>query len=522
MREHTAASKASELVPAASVQLVRQPAPVGSLEEFSACFSSDEFLDLAELDKSINSTIEARHAKNTRANYGYWMARFRKWLEDPATRWRGKGAPAVVDPQLTPVTPIVERSFARWVTDMVDGPDATDLAREKWEERGGPMAPSTFSLIVSALAAEAENAGAMWTPTAGFRRWRQGMVAQLSEDHEVSKARPLRIAELRTICQHLVDTIAPDVVRDAAVVELFACGLSAAEIASLTRGSIQGSEGLVEVLARGALHTLSATGAGAVRAYTDMRAGIAADDLLFELTPSNRRAHVRKILMRLARAVGRHGWKPTAGLDDAMARSMRAALGSGVLGRGEVKAARDRALLLVGWGAALRRSEIAALKIRHVTVTDDGLRVLVAKSKSDQLGRGVLLGITAGAHRPTDPRSAVMEWMHILSTSGCGPDDSLWPALDRLGRPTGPSISGADVSDIVRAAVVAAGIETEEGAKPYSGHSLRRGFMTTAAEAGVPPLEIQRQSRHKSLAMVAAYTDEANLIQQSITSMLGL
>lgn len=504
-----------------------------TLDRFTELFDREAQLDLAELDASIAATIEARFAENTQRSYRYWVGRLRLWLADPATRWRGRTAPAFPDAVLFPITPTVESVIARWVTDMVEGPKPSDtVAREDWEDDGGPMAPTTFRAILAAIAAEAETANHLWVQSAGFVRWRKGMTARLAAQHEVVKARPLRVAELRTICECLLGRVSLDRLRDEAVLELSAEGVGPAAIAKLTResgmwssqapsDSRRSAQHEASLLVDGSTRVIHGRTAAALRELAQQTTGDP-DAALVPLTSSNPRAHVRKILLRLARLAGLGHWQPRDGLDAATLQAMRRVLGSGVVGAGEAKALRDRALLLIGWAAALRRSELAALRIGDITFVEDGLRVLVRFSKTDRLGEGTLLGITAGAHPATDARAAVAEWIGILTRAGFTRDDPLWPSLDRHGNPKGGRLTGHQIQEILRDRAVEAGVVMEEERSLYRGHSLRRGFMTSAAEAGLPALEIQRHSRHKSLAMVAAYTDEARLVSRSVTSMLGL
>src|SRR5690606_22278025 len=132
----------------------------------------------------------------------------------------------------------------------------------------------------------------------------------------------------------------------------------------------------------GCARELGDAAAAAVRALLEQTT-CGPDAPLVPLTPSNPRAHVRRVLLRLARLAGLEAWQPRDGLDIRTLRAMRRVLDSGVVGAGEAKALRDRALLLVGWAAALRRSELAALRIGDITFVEDGLRVLVRFSKAD-------------------------------------------------------------------------------------------------------------------------------------------
>ena len=175
---------------------------------------------------------------------------------------------------------------------------------------------------------------------------------------------------------------------------------------------------------------------------------------------------------------------------------------------------RDRAILLVGFAGALRRSEVAALEIDDVQYTPDGLRLLIRKSKTDQEGTGHVIGIVHGENPLSCPVRALREWTSAANIWQ-GP---IFRPIDRHGNISDTAITGRSVARIVKKACLLAGLPP----KLYSGHSLRAGFTTQAARAGKAERVIMRHTRHKSEKMVREYIREGDLFNESPTDALGL
>lgn len=157
---------------------------------------------------------------------------------------------------------------------------------------------------------------------------------------------------------------------------------------------------------------------------------------------------------------------------------------------------RDRALLLVGFGAALRRSELVALHAEHVTWHARGIVVLVARSKADQEGRGVEVPIHA-APGPLCPVDALRTWLHAASIT-TGP---IFRSVSRWGRIGRAPLASRHVAEVVKRAARRVGLDP----RSLAGHSLRAGFATTAASVGAHMAEIARVTRHESDATLRRY-----------------
>ena len=175
---------------------------------------------------------------------------------------------------------------------------------------------------------------------------------------------------------------------------------------------------------------------------------------------------------------------------------------------------RDRALLLLGFAAALRRSEIVALNVSDITFGPDGAVVTLRRSKTDQAGQGTELGIPHGGNDLTCPVRALRAWLEAAGiTAG-----AVFRGVNKAGRLADSRLSDRAVALLVKAAVAGAGYD----AAAFGGHSLRAGFCTSAARAGGAEAHIQAQSRHKSLPVLRGYIRRGGLFNDNAAGRVGL
>lgn len=175
------------------------------------------------------------------------------------------------------------------------------------------------------------------------------------------------------------------------------------------------------------------------------------------------------------------------------------------------KGTRDRALLLIGFAGALRRSELVALNVADIEHVRRGIVLYLRHSKTDQDGEGQKIAIPFGRTRWC-PVAALDAW---LQTSGIS-EGAIFRPVDRHERVRNARLSGEAVSIVVRERVAAAGLDPAG----YSGHSLRAGFATSAAQAGVQAWRIKAQTRHASDAMLARYVREGELFNDTAAGVL--
>ena len=160
---------------------------------------------------------------------------------------------------------------------------------------------------------------------------------------------------------------------------------------------------------------------------------------------------------------------------------------------------RDRALLLLGFAAALRRSELAAVRAEHLTFTHDGVVLLLPRSKGDQTGRGAELAIPYAKTPALCPVRALQAWMSAAHIQ----QGAVFQAIDQKGGLSGTAINPRTVAEIVKRYTARLGYNTAI----YSGHSLRRGFATDAAAHGIEFPAIMHQTRHKSEHQAMRYVE---------------
>ena len=169
---------------------------------------------------------------------------------------------------------------------------------------------------------------------------------------------------------------------------------------------------------------------------------------------------------------------------------------------------RDRALLLIGWAAMMRRSELAGLDLANVCEVPEGIEVTIRRSKTDQEGVGRTVGVPYGSSPSTCPVRALRAWLARRGTEA-GP-------LFTSAR--GRRLDGRDVARIVKRRAAAAGVDARE----LAGHSLRRGGATAAARAGKTETTIMRQTGHRSVTMVRKYITEAERWKDNAATGIGL
>ncbi len=175
---------------------------------------------------------------------------------------------------------------------------------------------------------------------------------------------------------------------------------------------------------------------------------------------------------------------------------------------------RDRALLLLGFAGALRRSELVGLDLADVTEGADGLTVHLRRSKTDQEGAGRTVGIPFGSNPVTCPVRAWRAWLELSSIT----EGAAFRPVDRHGHIGTTRLSGQAVALVLKRHAARAGLDPAE----VAGHSLRAGLATSAAAAGIPERVIAEQTGHKGMAMLRRYIREGSLFRENAASAVGL
>ena len=167
-----------------------------------------------------------------------------------------------------------------------------------------------------------------------------------------------------------------------------------------------------------------------------------------------------------------------------------------------MKDMRDRALLLLGFAGGFRRSELVGLDVADIEIVRQGIIITLRHSKTDQDGAGCKIGIPHGRTQHC-PVAAVTAWLERSKIT----QGAVFCPVTRYGHLQPVRLSGDAVSEVIRERLAAIGIDTNG----YSGHSLRAGFATSAAQAGVSTLKIRAQTGHASDAMLSRYVRDGEL-----------
>jgi integrase len=174
---------------------------------------------------------------------------------------------------------------------------------------------------------------------------------------------------------------------------------------------------------------------------------------------------------------------------------------------------RDRAMLLLGFAGALRRSELCALDVEDLVLTERGYDLRIRKSKTDQLGEGCDLQIARGSH--TCPITAVQRWLDLAGISS-GP---IFRGVNRHGNVSPTRLTDQQVARTIKKRCRPAGLDPAL----FSGHSLRAGCCTQMARDGsVSTSRAMQHSRHRSVPIFSIYVREASKWRDPVSGHLGL
>ena len=180
----------------------------------------------------------------------------------------------------------------------------------------------------------------------------------------------------------------------------------------------------------------------------------------------------------------------------------------------EIKKLRDRTIILVGFSGGFRRNEITSLNYEDLDFVKEGVKINIKKSKTDQFGEGLVKGIPYFDNLQYCPVISLKKWIDI-SNIYSGP---LFRRFTKGSRLSVNRLSDQTVALLIKEYTKLAGIDN----KNYSGHSLRSGFATSAAESGVEERNIMAMTGHKSSEMVRRYIKEANLFKNNALNKIKI
>lgn len=173
---------------------------------------------------------------------------------------------------------------------------------------------------------------------------------------------------------------------------------------------------------------------------------------------------------------------------------------------------RDRALLLMQFFGAMRRSEATALKVENIRFDPRGMWVDLGPTKTDQTGEESEIAIEPANDKRYCSVTALKTWLRAAGITK-GP---LFRAINKYGKVAETALSHQGLVNIVKTRAMKAGLDPSL----FSGHSMRRGFATSAAMADKPYHKIREITRHKSDSMLMTYIDEAEKFKNNAGKLL--
>jgi site-specific recombinase XerD len=173
----------------------------------------------------------------------------------------------------------------------------------------------------------------------------------------------------------------------------------------------------------------------------------------------------------------------------------------------DIKKLRDRSIILIGFSGGFRRNEIVSLDFEDLDFVEEGLKIQIRRSKTDQFGEGSVKALPYFDSSKYCPVISLKNWIEISKIS-TGP---LFRRFVKGSKLSKNRLTDQTVALLIKQYLQLAGIDS----KNYSGHSLRSGFATSAAESGAEERSIMDMTGHKSTEMVRRYIKEANLFKNN-------
>jgi len=180
----------------------------------------------------------------------------------------------------------------------------------------------------------------------------------------------------------------------------------------------------------------------------------------------------------------------------------------------DIKKLRDRSIILIGFSGGFRRNEIVSLDYDDLDFVEEGLKIQIRRSKTDQFGEGLVKALPYFNNTKYCPVISLKKWIEI-SRINSGP---LFKRFLKGSKLSENRLTDQTVALLIKEYLRLAGIDD----KNYSGHSLRSGFATSAAESGAEERSIMAMTGHKSTEMVRRYIKEANLFKNNALNKIKI
>jgi len=180
----------------------------------------------------------------------------------------------------------------------------------------------------------------------------------------------------------------------------------------------------------------------------------------------------------------------------------------------KIKILRDRSIILIGFSGGFRRNEIVSLNYDDLDFVPEGLKIKIKRSKTDQFGEGSIKALPYFDNSQYCPVVSLKNWIDIARINS----GALFRRFSKGSRLTEKRLTDQTVALLIKEYLQLAGIDN----KNYSGHSLRSGFATSAAESGAEERSIMAMTGHKSSEMVRRYIKEANLFKNNALNKIKI
>ncbi len=180
----------------------------------------------------------------------------------------------------------------------------------------------------------------------------------------------------------------------------------------------------------------------------------------------------------------------------------------------DIKKLRDRSIILIGFSGGFRRNEIVSLDYDDLDFVSEGLKINIKRSKTDQFGEGTIKALPYFDNTQYCPVVSLQKWIKISKINS----GSLFRRFSKGSKLSKHRLTDQTVALLIKKYLELAGIDS----KNYSGHSLRSGFATSAAESGAEERSIMAMTGHKSTEMVRRYIKEANLFKNNALNKIKI
>ena len=180
----------------------------------------------------------------------------------------------------------------------------------------------------------------------------------------------------------------------------------------------------------------------------------------------------------------------------------------------KIKILRDRTIILIGFSGGFRRNEIVSLDFDDLDFVEEGLKINIKRSKTDQFGEGSTKGLPYFENSQYCPVVSIQKWIEISKINS----GAIFRRFTKGSNLSEKRLTDQTVALLIKEYLGLAGIDN----KNYSGHSLRSGFATSAAEAGVEERTIMAMTGHKSSEMVRRYIREANIFKNNALNKIKI